>query len=85
MSLSSDCRNVESGSDLGEDEYATGPLTGPENLKTAQNDGQIDARNAAGIDTNLARLIDAWPMLPESIRQKILTLVDGCGSGLLGE
>jgi hypothetical protein len=26
----------------------------------------------------LARLVDAWPNLPEHVRRAILTLADGC-------
>ena len=26
----------------------------------------------------LARLVDAWPKLPEHVRRAILTLADGC-------
>jgi hypothetical protein len=30
------------------------------------------------LPSDLARLIDAWPKLPEHIRRAILTLADGC-------
>jgi hypothetical protein len=35
--------------------------------------GAVDARNAP-IDAELARLIDAWPKLPEATREDILAL-----------
>ena len=30
------------------------------------------------LDADLARIIDAWPTLPEPIRRAILTLADSC-------
>jgi hypothetical protein len=30
------------------------------------------------LPADLARLIDAWPKLPEHVRRTILTLTDGC-------
>jgi hypothetical protein len=32
----------------------------------------------AELPADLARLVDAWPKLPEHIRRAILTLADGC-------
>jgi hypothetical protein len=30
------------------------------------------------IDPNLARLIDAWPKLPEALRAGFLAMIDAC-------
>jgi hypothetical protein len=30
------------------------------------------------LPADLARLVDAWPKLPEHVRRAILTLADGC-------
>ena len=37
--------------------------------------------DSAPIDPDLAALIDAWPTLPEAIRQSILVFARAAGSG----
>jgi len=49
-----------------------GPGGGPRSGK--QNDKQNDKRASAGRD--LAKVIDAWPGLPEPIKAAMLALVD---------
>src|SRR5262245_2579681 len=38
----------------------------------------LDGCSAPATDSDLTRLIDAWPELPEHVRRTILTLADGC-------
>jgi hypothetical protein len=34
--------------------------------------------DAINLPADVARLIDAWPKLPDHVRRTILTLADGC-------
>jgi hypothetical protein len=52
----------------------SGNLTG--SSQSGAESGALGARNDP-LDTDLARIIDAWPRLPASVRRTILKLADG--------
>ena len=53
------------------DSPATGPTTGPSNLKDAD----------PPVDTDLAKIVNAWKNLAEPLKRALLALIDSASAG----
>jgi hypothetical protein len=54
----------------------TGDLKSHVNSQISQENNQIQAALAVSLPSDLCRLIDAWPSLPDALRAGILAMVD---------